>query len=125
VRYATPLGVRRPGDLRTAGVAALDGTIPEPGAIHHEHVVPVRVMVDRMLARDPPMEVLRSAVVAHVLRDEHALIGPLVTVHARLYNEMLAAPLEDLPRLARRRYRASNLSLRRVPHVVDPGGELT
>lgn len=124
VRYATPGGVQRPGDLRTPGVAALDGTTPGRGAIHHEHVVPVRVLVDRMLTNDDPAEVIDVAVVAHVLREEHARIGALVTKHAALYQRMLEAPLHELPELARNRYEASGLTLHTVPSVIDPGGEL-
>src|SRR5687767_10269984 len=49
VRYATPPGVQRPGDYRTPGVEALDAPHDASAAIHHEHVIPVRVLVDRML----------------------------------------------------------------------------
>lgn len=115
VRYATPPGVQRAGDYRTPGVGALDATPDARAEIHHEHVIPVRVLVDRMLAGDSPEEVLRVAMVAHVLREEHFRIGSLTGSHRRLYDEMLTAPLEDLPRMARRRYRASGLSLRRIP----------
>ncbi len=124
VRYATPKGVQRPGDLRTPGVAAIDDTASTKGLIHHEHVVPVRLMVDRMLAGDDPTAVLSAAVVAHVLRSEHQQIGPLVTVHAQLYAEMKVADLGDLYALALRRYTDSGLGLATVPHVIDPSNEL-
>src|SRR4051812_36923746 len=58
VRYATPPGVQRPGDYRTPGVEALDGKPNVRAAIHHEHVVPVRVLIDRMIAGDSPEDVL-------------------------------------------------------------------
>jgi len=122
IRYATPKGVQRPGDLRSDGVVALGDNPPVIAAIHQEHVVPVRVLIDRMLARDDPAAVLDVAVVAHVLASEHAAIGPLVTRHARLYEQMRSADLSELPRLGRRRYTASKLKLRRVPKlVVSPG----
>jgi len=124
IRYATPQGVQRPGDLRTPGVAALDGTEPANGVVHHEHVVPVRLMVDRMLAGDDPAAVLAAAVVAHVLRSEHQHIGPLVTVHAHLYAEMKVADLGDLYALALRRYTDRGLELASIPHVIDPSNEL-
>lgn len=54
VRYATPKGVQRPGDLRTPGVAALDRKRTGGVVIHHEHVVPVRLLVDRMLSGNNP-----------------------------------------------------------------------
>ena len=124
VRYATPKGVQRPGDLRTPGVAELDGATKDTGAIHHEHVVPVRLLVDRMIAGDDPNAVLAAAVVAHVMFTEHQRIGPLVTVHAKLYAEMKAAKLADLPALALRRYSDRGLELLAVPHVIDISNEL-
>lgn len=125
VRYATPKGVQRPGDLRTPGVAELDGATTDTDAIHHEHVVPVRLLVDRMIAGDDPTAVLAAAVVAHVLRSEHRQIGPLATVHANLYAEMKAAKLGDLPALALRRYTDRDLELSAVPYVIDISNELS
>ena len=92
--------------------------------IHHEHVVPVRLMVDRMLAGDDLTAVLSAAVVAHVLRSEHQQIGPLVTVHAHLYAEMRDSDFDDLYALALRRYTDSGLELAAVPHVIDQSNEL-
>lgn len=124
VRYATPKGVQRPGDLRTPGVAELDGTKLGKGAIHHEHVVPVRLLVDRMLAGDDPGQVIDAAVVAHVTRVEHQQIGTLVQVHAELYEKMKVAELGSLYRLARRRYTDRGLELAPIPEVIDPSSEL-
>lgn len=124
VRYATPKGVQRPGDLRTPGVAELDGTKLGKGAIHHEHVVPVRLLVDRMLAGDDPEQVIDAAVVAHVTRMEHQQIGTLVQVHAELYEAMKIAELGSLYRLARRRYTDRGLELAPIPEVIDPSFEL-
>lgn len=92
VRYATPKGVQRPGDLRTPGVAALDNDPTATATVHHEHVVPVRVLVDRMLRGGSPAAVLKASVVAHVLASEHAAIGPLVQRHGALYAAMLTPP---------------------------------
>lgn len=111
VRYATPIGAQRLGQWRTAGVAALDGVKPERGQIHGEHVLPVRVMVDRMMSGDEPAAVLEVSVVAHVLAVEHSSIGPLVKRHADLYERMKVAPLAELPELALERYRATGLEL--------------
>jgi hypothetical protein len=46
-----------------------------------------------------------------VLGSEHRAIGPLVTVHADLYAEMLApaTPLDRLPELGRRRYESRGI----------------
>ncbi|MET0428104.1 MAG: hypothetical protein ABW026_06355 [Microvirga sp.] len=120
VRYATPRGVQRPGDLRTEGVAALDGRDNGEAVVHHEHVVPVRVLIDRMVAGDEPDDVLAVAVVTHVLNHEHLRIGPLVTTHAQLYEEMRDAKLSDLPELGRRRYSSCGLVLRKVPLLIAP-----
>ena len=81
------------------GVAALVETTVARSVVHQEHVVPVRVLIDRMLAGDDPAEVLDVAVVAHVLASEHATNGPLVTNHAMLYSQMLGAELWALPDL--------------------------
>jgi len=120
VRYATPKGVQRPGDLRTAGVAELDVDAAKAASIDQEHVVPVRVLVERMLAGDDPDDVLGVAVVAHVLTEEHKAIGTLAKRHARLYEQMRTAPLQDLPTLGRRRYEDSKLQLDTVPRAVIP-----
>jgi hypothetical protein len=124
VRYVTPIGVQRPGDLRTSGVAALDEATPAKGAIHHEHVVPVRLLVDRILGGDDPTDVLSVAVTAHVLRDEHKHIGPLVTIHANLYAQMKTAPLEDLYDIAVHRYTDRGLALARILYAIDPSSEI-
>jgi hypothetical protein len=124
IRYATPKGVQRPGDLRTEGVAALDASAARGAGVHHEHVVPVRVLVDRMIAGEDPRAVLDVAIVAHVLREEHRAIGPLVAKHAQLYDQMLRVDLAELPRLGRRRYTSSKLRLRRVPRLVVAPGAL-
>ena len=124
VRYATPKGVQRPGDLRTPGVAELDAPKPAQGAIHHEHVVPVRLLVDRMIAGDDPGQVIDAAVVAHVTRVEHQQIGTLVQVHAELYEQMKTAELGSLYGLARRRYTDRGLELAPIPEVIDSSSEL-
>jgi hypothetical protein len=77
-----------------------------------------------MIAGDDPGDVLDIAIVAHVLRDEHRVIGPLVTKHARLYDQMLTVDLSALPKLGRRRYTSSKLRLRRVPRLVVAPGAL-
>jgi hypothetical protein len=69
-----------------------------------------------------PVICLMLAVVAHVLREEHQQIGPLVARHAWLYEKMHGAPLRRLPQLGRRRYGAAKLQLERVARPVIPPG---
>jgi hypothetical protein len=81
--------------------------------LHREHVVPVRVLVDRMLM--DPAEVrplLEDALVlALVTEAEHRSIGTLSARHPDVYARMLKAPVSRLPRLGMERYRASGITL--------------
>jgi hypothetical protein len=72
---------------------------------HREHVVPVRVLVDRMIMNRSERESLLSEaiVIAHVSRGEHRDLGFLVD-HKAIYEVMLDAAVSDLPDLGLERY---------------------
>jgi hypothetical protein len=85
---------------------------------HLEHVVPVRVIVDRMIARPRAVErILRTAVVvAKVTPAQHSSIGTMLGTHAALYEHMKKCRLDELPAQGWHRYR------RRGVRVVDVNG---
>jgi len=76
-----------------------------------EHVVPCRVLVDRMIMN--PVEcraLLESAVVlAEVSGDEHRALGGIYANHPDLYAEMLITPVSDLPDLGLQRYKRAGI----------------
>jgi hypothetical protein len=116
VRFARPRRVMRPGDLCSGGVKSLGvgGLAPENDPIQFEHVLPVRVLADRILRGDDPTAVLDLAVVAFVLRSEHEHIGPLVATtskHGDLYERLLTDSLDQLRVRARQRYTNVGLDL--------------
>jgi hypothetical protein len=80
---------------------------------HIEHVVPVRVIVDRMIRQPRSVDrLLRTCVVlAEVTPEEHHRIGTLVTTHAELYEQMRACPLDDLVHRGWRRYARRKISV--------------
>jgi len=79
-----------------------------------EHVVPVRVLVDRILMEPRDIEGLfpECVVLAHVTRDEHRQLGPLWRDHPELYEAMLSAPPQELVEIGLRRYTKRSLTLR-------------
>lgn len=81
-----------------------------------EHIVPCRVLVDRMIM-DPAScgELLRESVVlAMVTKDEHRALGGIFTHHVRLYEKMLLAPIAELPTLGLDRYSGSGIILTKL-----------
>jgi hypothetical protein len=82
---------------------------------HREHVVPVRVLVDRMIMNPSDCDSLLSAaiVIAHVSRDEHRDLGFLVD-HQAIYEGTLDAAVSDLPDLGLKRYDAAGIVLHPV-----------
>lgn len=81
-----------------------------------EHVVPCRVLVDRMIMRpqDAPELLERALVLARISKLEHSLLGGLSTHHPKLYTRMLTAPIDKLASLGRQRYRAVGITLRKA-----------
>lgn len=81
--------------------------------LHLEHVVPIRVLVDRMI-RDPTecQELLETAVViARVTAAEHRELGGIFSHHPELYGRMLTAPVSELPNLGWERYRGTSITV--------------
>jgi hypothetical protein len=97
-----------PTSLQSTGAAST------PGAkLHREHVVPCRVLVDRMIM-DPSecRGLLEGAVVvASVTPGEHRRLGGIYTHHEDLYRRMHTAPIPELPGLGIERYRATGVEV--------------
>jgi hypothetical protein len=81
--------------------------------LHLEHVVPIRVLADRMI-RDPTecQELLETAVViARITSAEHRVLGGIFSHTPELYGRMLTAPVSELPDLGWERYRGTSITL--------------
>jgi hypothetical protein len=76
------------------------------GKRQKDHIVPCRVLVDRMIMNPGDCrDLLQSAVVlVEVSGREHRALGGIYADHPELYAEMLVAPVEELAELGRRRY---------------------
>jgi hypothetical protein len=81
-----------------------------------EHVVPCRVLVDRMIMNPRLVRrILEDAVVlARVTKDEHSRLGGIYTHHRRLYLWMLKSPVAKLPGQGLRRYQKAGIKLTRL-----------
>jgi hypothetical protein len=82
-------------------------------SLHREHVVPVRVLVDRMIMNPSECRALleRAVVIASVTPAEHRRLGGIWTHHAHLYRRMLKAHVSRLPRRGMERYSATGITL--------------
>lgn len=71
-----------------------------------EHVVPVRVLVDRMIMNPSECRALldTAVIIAKVMPEEHKRLGHLFPHNKELYERMLAAPVSQLPALGKERY---------------------
>jgi hypothetical protein len=80
---------------------------------HLEHVVPSRVLVDRMIMNPRECRALldRAVIIASVTPEEHRELGGIFTHHEDLYRRMLAADVSWLIRLGKKRYRDSEIKL--------------
>lgn len=79
-----------------------------------DHIVPCRVLVDRMIM-DPAMcsEILEQCVVlARITKHEHARLGGIFSDHEPVYAQMLSEPIEELETLGLERYARKAISLR-------------
>jgi hypothetical protein len=90
--------------------ASLDGL---GGKRHRDHVVPCRVIVDRMIMHPGDIrELLESAVVlVELSREEHLRLGGIFADHEAIYGEMLASPVADIIDLGFRRYERSGIEI--------------
>jgi hypothetical protein len=86
---------------------------------HREHIVPVRVLVERIIMRPADAERLLNecVVIAHVTPQEHKRLAGFYRQDPEyqwLYPAMLTAPIEQLVGLGHQRYLRRGLSLRRL-----------
>jgi hypothetical protein len=81
---------------------------------HREHVVPCRVLVDRMIMNPSECrELLETAVIiADVTPAEHIQLGGIYAHHKDLYGRMLKAPVSQLPSLGWERYAAKEIEVK-------------
>jgi hypothetical protein len=81
-----------------------------------EHVVPCRVLVDRMIMN--PRQVRRlleeAVILARVTQEEHLRLGGIYVHHRKLYGWMLKSPVEKLSLQGRRRYAKAGIKLMKV-----------
>lgn len=110
----------RPDDAQGGAFAAglvsgsMTSAARRPGTVS-EHVVPCRVLVDRMIMRpqDAPAPLEGALVLARISKSEHSLLGSF-RKDPKLYARMLISPIEKLPSLGRRRYQAAGIVLRKA-----------
>jgi hypothetical protein len=81
-----------------------------------EHVVPCRVLIDRMIMKPRQIRPLleQAVILARVTREEHAQLGGIYVHHRKLYWWMLKSPIANLPAQGRRRYQKSGIKLKRL-----------
>lgn len=98
---------------RFISTAAANARLVNP---HREHVVPCRVLVDRMIMNPGECrELLDTAVIiASITPKEHKQLGGIFTHHEVLYGEMLKAQVSELPSLGRKRYSAVKITLQPI-----------
>ena len=82
-----------------------EGSASADGRLHREHIVPVRVLVDRLIMNPGESdEIFGSVVLADVTPEEHKRLGHIWKDHEDLYAEMLACEPSELLALGLRRY---------------------
>ena len=81
--------------------------------VQREHVVPVRVLVDRMIMNPSECRALleQAVIIASVTQREHWRLGGIWTHHEGLYRRMLKAQVSRLPRRGMERYSATGITL--------------
>jgi hypothetical protein len=81
-----------------------------------EHVVPCRVLVDRMIMQ--PRQIRRlleeGVILARITQREHLQLGGIYVDHRKLYWWMLNSPIEKLPTQGKRRYQKAGIRLHKV-----------
>jgi hypothetical protein len=81
-----------------------------------DHVVPCRVIVDRMIMNPIDVEALlqESIVLARITKAEHQQLGGIFQHHAEVYERLLSAPVDQLHEVALERYKRSKVKISRV-----------
>jgi len=84
--------------------------------LHREHIVPCRVLVDRMIMNPAECRALleSAVVIASVTPAEHRRLGGIWTHHADLYRRMLRAQVLRLPRRGMERYSTTGIALQPI-----------
>jgi hypothetical protein len=90
---------------------------------HLEHVVPSRVLVDRMIMNPSECRALldRAVIIASVTPEEHRKLGGIFTHHKDLYRRMLAQDVSRLIRLGKKRYINSKIQLQPTDRPLRSG----
>jgi hypothetical protein len=91
----------------SSAAAKMSGAIVE-----RDHVVPVRVIVDRMIMNPAECAELLDmpVIIAHLTQAQHTQLGGIYTHHAELYGRMLKAPISQLPALGVERYKGTGFA---------------
>jgi len=91
------------------------GAANTPGAKQHlEHVIPSKVLVDRMIMNPSECRVLldTAVIIASVTPEEHQKLGGIYVNFEELYRQMLTADVSQLPGLGNQRYLMKKIKLR-------------
>lgn len=88
------------------------------GPVDLDHVVPVRVLVDRMIRRpeEAPELLATCVLLTRLTPEEHKQLGTMLQTHRALYERMQDCPIRELVTLGWQRY------MRRGVSVVDADG---
>jgi len=83
--------------------------------VHRDHIVPVRVLVDRMIM-DPfeTSEIFGAVVLAEITADEHKRLGGIWKDHEDVYTVMLRCRPDELVDLGLKRYVRSGVEIHDV-----------
>jgi len=97
-----------PTQYISTGAARTRGAKPQ-----REHVVPCRVLVDRMIMDPSECRALleTAVIIASVTPAEHVRLGGIYTHHAELYRRMLKAQVSRLRKRGLERYSATGIAL--------------
>ena len=81
--------------------------------VDFDHVVPCRVLVDRMIMDPAECERLltQAVVLARITKQQHRALGGIFLHHEALYGRLLTAHLSDLAALGRQCYGVPKISL--------------
>ena len=81
--------------------------------LHREHIVPVRVLVDRMIMDPTECRALleRAVIIASVTEAEHRQLGGIWARHQDLYRRMLKGQVSRLPKRGMERYTTAGITL--------------
>jgi hypothetical protein len=113
IRRVLETVVRRWTSLAHATLSSPEAVDLDTRQVDLDHIVPCRVLVDRMIMNPAECEHLLShgVVLARVTKQQHKALGGIFVHHEPLYGRMLTAPLGNLAALGRLRYDVSGISL--------------